>query len=100
MTASPRSLAWSPISGSLDQVFKCKKPGQHTSPHQAAGRSKDQHLLGHLRTHCADHFGTNSELVSGQLPASRSQVCLRHSPPVSPSRRLACKTSGHSEMPE
>ena len=65
MTASPRSLAWSPISGSLDQVFKCEKPGQHISPHQAAGRSKDQHLLGHLRTHCADYFGTNSELASG-----------------------------------
>ena len=32
MTANPRSLGWSPISGSLDQVLKCEKPGQHIVP--------------------------------------------------------------------
>jgi hypothetical protein len=63
MTASPRSVAWSPISGSLDQVFKCEKPGQHISPHRAAGRSTDQHLLGHLRTRCADHFELTLNLL-------------------------------------
>src|ERR1700747_2453965 len=100
MTASPRSLAWSPITGSLDQVFKCEKPGQHISPHQVAGRSKDLHLLGHLRTRCAAHFGTNFELALGRPPASRSPGCVRHSPPVRLSRRLACKTSVHSETPK
>ncbi len=70
MTTSPRSLAWSPISGSLDQVLKCEKPGQHIFPHQAAGRSKDQLLLGHLRTHCADRFELTLNLLRGN--------CLLH----------------------
>ena len=33
MTASPRSLAWSPISGSLDQVLECEKLQSAHCPH-------------------------------------------------------------------
>jgi hypothetical protein len=53
MTASPRSLTWSPISGSLDQVFKCKKlQSAHCPRPKCAGLSKDQQLLGHLNSLC------------------------------------------------
>jgi len=80
MTANPRPFAWSHISGSLDQVLKCEKPGQHISPHQAAGRSKDQHLLGHLRTHCADHFELTLNLHRGN--------CLLHDHGAAPAIHL------------
>jgi len=36
-------------SGSLGQALDSEKPGQHISPHQAVGRSKDQiTCIGHL----------------------------------------------------
>ena len=55
MTASFGTLAWPPILGLLGQASTAISSGQHISPHQAAGCSKDQNQpLGHLRTARAD----------------------------------------------
>ena len=55
MTASFGTLAWPPVVGLLSQASSARSSGQHISPHQAAGCSKDQNQrLGHLRTACAD----------------------------------------------
>ena len=95
------ALAWPPVRVRSTRPSSARSPVSTLSPHQAAGRSKDQHhLLGHLRTHRAESFRTNLKLASAQQPASRSQDCRRHLPPVLPSRQLTCKTSGHSERPE
>jgi len=49
VTASFRTLAWPPIVGLLGQASSARSAGQHISPHQAAGCSKDQNQrLGHL----------------------------------------------------
>jgi hypothetical protein len=55
VTASFGTLAWPPVSGSLGQASSVRSSGQHISPHQAAGCSKDQNQrFGHLRTLRAD----------------------------------------------
>ena len=64
MTASFSTLAWPPVLGSLGQASTARSAGQHISPHQAAGCSKDQNQrLGHLRTARADLI----ELVLNRL---------------------------------
>jgi hypothetical protein len=64
VTASFSTLAWPPIVGLLGQASSARSAGQHISPHQAAGCSKDQNQrLGHLRTARADLI----ELVLNRL---------------------------------
>ena len=65
MTTTPRSVPWSPISGSLDQVLKCEElQSAHCPRAKCAGLSKDQQQLGHLKL-CALSTASILNLLRG-----------------------------------
>ena len=69
MTASFLALVWPPFRVRSARPSREESPGQHISPHKAAGRSKDlTSTFGHLRTRRADLFElTLSRLLGDSL---------------------------------
>jgi hypothetical protein len=83
------------ISGLLGQASSARSAGQHISPHQAAGCSKDQNQrLGHLRTARADLIELALNRLLGDSLFHDHRIAAIHLRNRLPSRqrleRLAC----------